>query len=190
MAKKQVKTRASRREGNGLALVDAPWRHKYFDEKKVEGCFLCRALAASRRQDSKNLLLVRGRQAAIFLNRYPYTMGALMIAPVEHLGDYLAVAPETLAEMDSLIKLGIRILDRAIHPRAFNVGMNIGIDAGAGLSDHLHVHLVPRWRADTNFMTTTAGTRVLAEDMDSMYRRLRRAWRQVEQDDQPVRREK
>lgn len=163
-----------------MTLLDAPWRYKYFDEKKVEGCFLCRALAASPRNDARNLLLLRGRRAAIFLNRYPYTMGALMIAPIEHLGEYLKVPPETQAEIDELTKLGIRVLDRAIHPRAFNLGMNLGIDAGAGLSDHLHVHLVPRWRADTNFMTTTADARVLAQDMDGMYRRLKRALRAVE----------
>ncbi len=171
--------RSSAREGDGLALIDAPWRHEYFDQPKGEGCFICRAVAANPRNDARNLLLVRGDKAVIVLNRYPYTMGGLMIAPVAHLADFREIHDETLLEMNQLLKRGMTILDAAIHPRGYNIGINQGADAGAGLSEHLHTHLVPRWRADTNFMTTTGNARVLAEDVDSMYKRLRRAMKQL-----------
>lgn len=163
----------------GLTLIDAPWRHKYFDLPKDDGCFICRAIYAAPRQDAKNLLLVRGERAVVMLNRYPYTMGALMIAPIAHVGDYREIDAAALAEMDALVKQGMDILDAALHPKGFNIGINQGVDAGAGLKDHLHVHLVPRWGADTNFMTVTANARVLAEDVDSMYKRLRKARRTI-----------
>ncbi len=171
--------RSSARDGDGLTLIDAPWRHKYFDQPKSEGCFICRAIEENSQHDAKNLLLVRGGRAVIVLNRYPYTMGALMIAPVAHIGDFQRVPDETLLEINRLTKRGIAILDEAIHPKGYNIGINQGVDAGAGLSDHLHVHLVPRWGADTNFMTTIAGGRVLAESVDSMYERLRRAMQKL-----------
>jgi len=163
----------------GLTRIDAPWRHKYFDLPKDDACFICRAIRAAPRQDAKNLLLVRGERAVVMLNRYPYTMGALMIAPIAHVGDYREIDAATLAEMDALVKQGMAILDAALHPKGFNIGINQGVDAGAGIKDHLHVHLVPRWGADTNFMTVTAGARVLAEDVDSMFKRLRKAQRML-----------
>lgn len=162
-------------QGKGFTLLEAPWRHKYFDAPHDPECFICRAIDARPRSDARNLLLMRGERAVIMLNRYPYTMGALMVAPVAHLGDFRTIDDETLLEMNHLVKKGMNILDAALHPKGFNLGVNQGIDAGAGLKDHLHIHIVPRWGADTNFMTTTAGTRVLAEDVRSMYRRLRKA---------------
>lgn len=172
--------RESFREGSGLTLIDAPWRHAYFDLPRDPECFICRAIGANPRQDARNLVLVRGERAIVMLNRFPYTMGALMVAPAGHLGDFREIDDATLLEMNQLIKKGMDILAAALSPKAFNLGINQGVDAGAGLKDHLHMHLVPRWGADTNFMTVTAGTRVLAEDVDSMYRRLRKALRGIE----------
>lgn len=169
--------RASSKQGTGFTLIDAPWRHKYFDAPKAGGCFICRAIAANPRNDARNLLLVRRDRAVIMLNRYPYTMGALMVAPVAHGGDFRSLDQETLLEMDRLIKRSLNVLDKAVHPGGFNIGINQGEAAGAGLYDHLHTHIVPRWGADTNFMTTIGDARVLAQDVDSMYRRLRRAIR-------------
>ncbi len=177
---KSERPRHSALERSGLTLIDAPWRHEYFDAPKDEVCFICRAFQDSPRHDAKNLLLVRGARAVILLNRYPYTMGALMIAPVAHIGELQKIDDETLLEMMQLIQRGMAILDEAIHPKGYNVGINQGEAAGAGLKEHLHVHLVPRWVADTNFMTTTGGARVLAEDVDSMYKRLRRALRKLD----------
>lgn len=165
---------------NGLELINAPWRHKYFDLPKDDSCFFCRAIAASPRHDAKNLLLVRGERAVIMLNRFPYTVGALMVAPRAHVGDYRELDDETLAEMNRLVKQSMNILDAALHPKAYNIGINQGADAGAGVQDHLHIHVVPRWGADTNFMTTIGGARVLAEDAAGMYKRLRKAQRALE----------
>lgn len=167
--------RESFRQGTGLTLIDAPWRHNYFDAPPDPECFICRAIAANPRHDAKSLLLVRGEHAVIMLNRYPYSMGALMVAPVAHVDDFRRVDDAVLLEMNQLLKRGMNILDAAIKPKGYNIGINQGGDAGAGLKDHIHTHLVPRWRGDTNFMTTVNGTRVLAEDVDSMYKRLRKA---------------
>jgi ATP adenylyltransferase len=167
------------KQGTGHTLIDAPWRHAYFALPKDENCFICRAIAANPKQDAKNLLLVRGERAIIMLNRYPYTVGALMVAPMAHVSDYREIDDETLAEMDRLVKRSMNILDAALSPKAYNVGINQGAEAGAGLKDHIHIHVVPRWGGDTNFMTTIGETRVLAEDVDSMYRRLRKTLKTV-----------
>lgn len=161
--------------GPGFTLIDAPWRHKYFDAPRDPDCFICHAIDADRRSDRKNLLLVRGERAILMLNRYPYTMGALMVAPNAHLGDYRALDDATLLEMNGLVKRAMNILDAAIDPKAYNIGINQGVDAGAGLKDHIHIHVVPRWAADTNFMTTIGKARVLAEDVRGMYNRLHAA---------------
>ncbi|MCG3141772.1 MAG: AP-4-A phosphorylase [Anaerolineae bacterium] len=164
---------------NGLTIIEAPWRHKYFEQPKDDACFICRAIAAPPRRDAKNLLLVRGKDALIMLNRFPYTTGALMVAPYAHYGDFRAHADETLTEMNRLVKLSMNVLDAAFKPTAYNIGINQGKAAGAGLRDHLHIHVVPRWDGDTNFMTTIGGARVLAQDVDSMYKRLRQALKRV-----------
>jgi ATP adenylyltransferase len=165
---------------DGLDLIDAPWRHEYFDKPKQKGCFICRAIKAKPANDRKNLLLSRGNRAVILLNRYPYTTGALMVAPAEHLGRFREIGDETMLEMMHFLGLGMDILDDALSPKGYNIGVNQGKEAGAGVDDHLHIHLVPRWGADTNFMTTIAGARVLAESLDSMFRRLSRSMKQVQ----------
>ena len=162
-------------QGKGFTIIQAPWRHKYFDLPKDESCFICRAIEDTPRRDAKNLILVRGERALVMLNRYPYTMGALMVAPFAHVGDFRAIDDAALGEMNQLVKRAMDLLDAAVQPKAYNIGINQGADAGAGLKDHLHIHVVPRWRADTNFMTTIGDARVLAEDVDSMYRRLKKA---------------
>ncbi len=167
------------KQGTGLTRLDAPWRHTYFDQPPGDGCFICRAIAANPKQDAKNLLLVRGERAIIMLNRYPYTVGALMVAPMAHVSDYREVDDETLGEMSHLVKRSMNILDAALSPKAYNCGINQGAEAGAGLKDHLHMHVVPRWSGDTNFMTTIAEARVLAEDLDSMYKRLKQALKKI-----------
>ncbi|MGB8648276.1 MAG: HIT domain-containing protein [Anaerolineae bacterium] len=179
-SKKTPKTRPSAREGSGLTLVDAPWRHHLFDKPGDSDCFICRAWREDPKNDSRNLLLVRGKDALIILNRYPYTMGALMVAPIEHRADITLIPEETLLEIMQMVKTGIRVLDHAIRPKGYNIGINQGADAGAGLHEHLHVHVVPRWRADTNFMSTIGNARVLAEDVDSMYKKLKRSIKQLQ----------
>ena len=156
----------------GLQRIYAPWRYKYFEEHKQAGCFICSGIAAGLSCDRANLILVRKPKGIILLNRYPYTVGALMIAPTEHLATIREVDDEVLLTLMHLVRCGIQILDTAIHPNGYNIGINQSAAAGAGLDDHLHIHIVPRWGGDTNFMTTIAETRVLSEDVDHMYERL------------------
>lgn len=175
----RVKPNPAARPDAGLELIDAPWRHEYFDSPKARGCFICRAIADKLSNDRKNLLLVRGENAVIVLNRYPYTMGALMVAPGQHLAGFRDLDEDTLLEIMRLIRRGMDILDRALNPKGYNIGVNQGKEAGAGLDAHVHIHVVPRWGADTNFMTTVAGARVIAESTESMFRRLKRAEKEI-----------
>ncbi|MCX6026495.1 MAG: HIT domain-containing protein [Chloroflexi bacterium] len=141
----------------------SPWRMEYIqDHTRASGCIFCEAWAGG--EDERSLLVHRGQGAFVILNRFPYTSGHLMIVPVTHL--------PTLA----LTQAALTVLRQVYRPQAFNVGANIGELAGAGIADHVHLHVVPRWAGDTNFMATLAETRVLPEALDETYRRLRAAW--------------
>ncbi len=159
-----------------MQLIWAPWRYTYFDlpKRKKKGCFVCRALRARAARDRANLVLVREQLGIIMLNRYPYTVGSLMIVPLDHRATLKDVDDETKLCLMHLVVRGEKILDEACHPKGYNIGINQGIAAGAGLNDHLHIHVVPRWDADTNLMTTIGGARVLSEALDHMYDRLQR----------------
>ena len=158
-----------------MQRIWAPWRYKFFDQPKVNECFICRAIAASTEHDRENLLLQREARAVIVLNRYPYTVGALMVAPKQHVATINEVDETTMLELMRLVKNGMKILDAALKPQGYNIGINQGEAAGAGLSEHLHIHVVPRWNADVNFMTSIAESRVLAEEPEHMYDKLKLA---------------
>ncbi|HEX8853262.1 MAG TPA: HIT domain-containing protein, partial [Pyrinomonadaceae bacterium] len=134
-------------------------------------CVFCTLLAAQ--DDERHYILQRARHNFIVLNLYPYTSGHLMIVPYEHTGELDAVAHETTAEMMELAKRAQKILRQAYRPHGFNLGMNLGQSAGAGVTDHIHLHLLPRWTGDANFMSTIGETRVLPEDLATTYRRLK-----------------
>ena len=154
-----------------------PWRYDYIKgtsgEKTGTGsaCVFC-SLAA-RGDDEASFILHRARQNFVVLNVYPYTSGHLMIVPFEHTADFAALAKETSDELMDLAKRAQAILEGAYHPHGFNLGMNLGRAAGAGVSDHLHLHVLPRWAGDSNFMTTVGETRVLPEDLRTTYEKLR-----------------
>lgn len=133
-------------------------------------CFLCRK--ASDSDDHKNYILVRAEHNFVLLNLYPYTSGHLMIAPYAHVSTLAEVDVKTLGEMMSLAQRMEAALREAYHPGGFNLGMNIGRSAGAGVPGHLHMHVLPRWTGDVNFMTTIGETRVLPEDLDTTYTKL------------------
>ena len=137
----------------------------------AEGCFLC----AKPRQanDAENLVLARGEFAFVVLNRFPYNTGHLMVAPYRHIGDLTALPAEVSADLWRLTQRAVAALQREYRPDGFNLGMNLGRVAGAGLPDHLHLHVVPRWNGDTNFMPITADTKVLPEALGRTYARLR-----------------
>ncbi|MDX6558725.1 MAG: adenylyltransferase [Blastocatellia bacterium] len=137
-----------------------------------DSCIFCDAIRDPT-QDEKNFVLHRGAYAFVILNLYPYISGHLMIAPNAHLGELDAAPKETTDEIMDLAKRCQTALQEAYSPQGFNLGMNLGRAAGAGIADHIHLHLMPRWAGDTNFMTAVAETRVLPEDLPTTYRKLR-----------------
>ena len=134
------------------------------------GCIFCDALA---RGDAEPLLIYRGPRAFVLLNKFPYNNGHLMVVPNRHVGRLAGLEPAELADLMSLAQAAERALDAAYRPHGFNVGINIGKPAGAGVLDHLHCHVVPRWDGDTNFMTVFGDTRVLPEELPATAARLR-----------------
>jgi ATP adenylyltransferase len=137
-------------------------------------CIFCQILEES--DGPGNLILHRAQHAFIVLNRYPYTNGHTMVVPYAHESSLEPLPADTLAEMMSLTRQVVAHLRQVYQPEGFNIGMNLGEVAGAGISDHVHIHIVPRWVGDTNFMSTTAKTRVVPEALDVSYQRLKKNW--------------
>ncbi len=158
-----------------------PWRMAYLKGSKEKGCIFCNKIRASKRSDRKNLVVWRGERAFIVLNLYPYSNGHLMVAPYEHVGELEALDGETLQEMMLLVVKSIRALRRMMNPQGFNIGANLGRVAGAGVDDHVHLHVVPRWGGDTNFMPVLAETRMIPELLPQTYAKLQKAM-QAEED--------
>lgn len=155
----------------------APWRGAYIRAAAADcaagrkTCLFCRLRRS--RDDEADLVLCRDELAFAVLNRFPYNNGHLMVAPVRHVADYSRLRPAEVAAVGALVQRAIRALARDARPHGFNVGMNLGRAAGAGEDTHLHVHVVPRWNGDTNFMPALAETRVVGEHLAETWRRLR-----------------
>ncbi len=153
----------------------SPWRYQYVSTAVPGGaCIFCQKSA--ERKDRENYILYRGQRCFALLNLYPYTTGHLMIAPYRHLATLEETEEETLAEMMRLTRQAEKHLRAIYRPGGFNVGINIGECAGAGVAGHLHIHVLPRWPADASFMTTTAETRVLPEDLPTTWAKLAEAF--------------
>ena len=153
----------------------SPWRMNYISRTdKPDGCIFCDACAC--RDGEENLVVHRGELAFVILNRYPYTSGHVMVVPYAHLPSLVSLDAATLGEIMQLINQGLRTIEKLYHPHGFNVGANIGTVAGAGVADHVHFHIVPRWSGDTNFMTTVGAARVLPEDLNQTFQRLKDGW--------------
>jgi ATP adenylyltransferase len=144
---------------------------EYIESNKEEGCVFCSAQESP--DGVENLIAFRGERAYVILNRYPYTSGHLMVVPLDHKPNLEDLDPLTRAEMMELTTRCMTVLRRIYHPEAFNIGANIGEAAGAGIKQHVHIHIVPRWGGDTNFMSTVGGTRVLPEALESTYERVK-----------------
>lgn len=150
-----------------------PWRYRYVtDPAKDEGCIFCAALELD---DAKSFIVFRGRKNFIILNRYPYTTGHVMIVPFAHVAELAECDTPTLTEMMELAQRVQRALAANYKPEGYNLGMNLGRCAGAGVTGHLHLHVLPRWNGDTNFMSAIAETRIEPEDLAVTYEKLRRA---------------
>jgi ATP adenylyltransferase len=151
-----------------------PWRYAYIaSASKDTSCVFCNAASAG--DDKKNLIVFRGAKNFIILNAFPYTSGHVMIVPYAHVAELSAAEPETLSEMMQLAQRVQLALESAYHPQGYNLGMNLGRAAGAGVVGHLHLHVLPRWAGDANFMTVVGETRVEPEDLSTTYEKLRKA---------------
>jgi ATP adenylyltransferase len=149
----------------------APWRRTYLEQGSGrKGCFICDALIHEPSPDT--LVLVKTAYSAVMLNRYPYNNGHLMIVPVQHVSTLKSLDNTVLLELIAWTRISESILGNVYHPQGFNVGMNLGSAAGAGLESHLHIHILPRWSGDTNFMTTVGDIRVIPETLESTWTRL------------------
>jgi ATP adenylyltransferase len=149
----------------------SPWRYAYVSNAgPVQGCIFCEK--AAERRDASNYIVHRGRKNFLLLNLYPYTTGHVMIAPYEHVATLEAASQETLDEMMTLARAAERNLRAIYQPQGFNLGMNLGECAGAGVAGHIHMHVVPRWPADSNFMSVVGETRVLPEAIEATYGKL------------------
>ena len=153
-----------------MARLWAPWRSRFIYQRGARGCIFCRA--AKSRADRRHYVFARSRRAFALLNLYPYNNGHVMVAPRRHVADLRHCGDEELLELWRLTAQVQHQLARVLRPHGFNLGLNIGRVGGAGIPGHLHVHIVPRWRGDTNFMPILAGTKVISESLDDLYRRL------------------
>lgn len=153
----------------------APWRMQYISApKEGDGCIFCDLPLENR--DEENLILFRGDSCFVIMNAFPYNPGHLMVAPYRHTAEYEALGNEELIEMQLLAGRCIRALKQSMSPQGFNMGVNLGKVAGAGFDGHLHLHIVPRWNGDTNFMPVFSEVRVVAECLGATYKKLKEAW--------------
>lgn len=156
----------------------APWRLQYVEKEKPAGCIFC---DKPRSGDDRAAHIVhRGALAYVMLNAYPYNNGHIMVAPFAHLSELEELPPETLHEMMDLAQQSTRALKLVFNPDGLNLGFNLGAAAGAGIKDHLHLHLVPRWSGDTNFMPVLADVRVIPQALDQAYEQLMEAFARLE----------
>ena len=160
-------------DGPCMRQLWAPWRMAYIKQAPEPGCVFCNRVAAD--DDAANLILVRRKGCFIILNAYPYNPGHLLVIPYRHTSDLTALSADELGELMLTVRDATTYLTRAMAPHGFNVGMNLGAVAGAGIADHAHIHVVPRWTADTNFMPILAGTKPLPELLQETYTKLRAA---------------
>jgi ATP adenylyltransferase len=153
----------------------APWRLEYIGSAgEQEGCFFCAALEGT---DEDGLVVHRGERAIVLLNKFPYSSGHLLVAPVRHTGELAELDDREVVELHRLALAGIAALVETYAPEGHNLGWNLGRVAGAGVLDHVHLHVVPRWAGDTNFMPVLADVKVLPEHLEETRRRLAAAWR-------------
>ena len=164
---------------DGLKVLWAPWRMTYIVRAhERRGCLFCELKEEGR--DEENKVLYRGRTCYIVLNIYPYNTGHVMVAPYRHVADPTELTDEEMLDLWRTVNLAIRAIRLVYRPHGFNIGINLGRIAGAGVEEHLHVHIVPRWAGDTNFMPVIASTKVISQHIDEMYRVLREAFEALE----------
>ena len=153
-----------------MEQIWAPWRIEYIQMEKPEGCILCDK--PKQKDDVANYILYRGDKNFIIMNSYPYNPGHLMVAPYRHVANLEELTDEERHEHFNIVSRSVKILKEVFNPAGFNIGMNISRIAGAGIADHIHTHIVPRWQGDTNFMPVIADVRVIPEALAGTYKKL------------------
>ena len=148
----------------------APWRMEYILAEKPDECIFC--VKPQEKNDKKNLIVARGDTCYVIMNYYPYNNGHLMVVPYRHLSELHALSRDEHREMMQLLTDSVEVLKTALNPHGFNIGMNLGKAAGAGIEDHLHMHIVPRWVADTNYMPVLGHTRVVPDALQATCEKL------------------
>jgi ATP adenylyltransferase len=157
-------------------ILWAPWRIEYIENaEKPSGCIFC--LKPRETDDRANLIACRGKSAFVIMNRYPYNSGHLMVVPMRHTADLAVLGDDEKLELFELLVASQRALTDVMRPQGFNIGMNLGRSAGAGIADHLHFHVVPRWNGDTNFMPVLGHTKVVSEGLDQTWSKLVEAFK-------------
>ena len=159
--------------GAGPDRLWAPWRIVYFTEPRPDECVFCTLPAETEMTDEETLILARFEHTYVVMNKYPYNAGHLMVVPYQHTDDLRELSPDVHCEMFRVAAICQDVIREAINAQGFNIGLNLGKAAGAGILEHLHLHVVPRWIGDTNFMPVIMDTKVLSEDLVGTFRRLR-----------------
>jgi ATP adenylyltransferase len=161
----------------------APWRAKYienFSQEEDRKCLFCEK--ASSRNDKENFILYRSKECYIIMNLFPYNSGHIMIVPYKHTADINELSDEENLDIMRTIRKGIQALTKALKPHGFNIGANLGRVSGAGIAEHIHFHIVPRWNGDTNFMPIIGDTKVISEHIEDTYKKLKIALDELNQD--------
>lgn len=148
-------------------IIWAPWRMGYINTIKKKSCFLCYSFRSKK--DEENFVVYRGNHSFVIMNIYPYNNGHLMVSPVRHIKSITSLKKEEEVEIMELIKKSVKVLKKVINPDGFNIGLNLGRTAGAGLENHIHFHIVPRWNGDTNFMPVISNTKVIPQSLQELY---------------------
>lgn len=159
----------------GYKNIWAPWRYGYIKiaDKKQQGCLFCNIVRDGKKSERKNLVILFTRRSFIVMNKYPYTTGHIMIVPRKHTSTLTSLSDEEILDMFSLVRKSEKVLRKCLKCSGINIGLNIGKSAGAGIASHIHVHMVPRWVGDTNYMTTVSHIRVIPQDINDTYKSLK-----------------
>ena len=155
-----------------MKVLWAPWRMEYINsDNREEGCIFCPG--NDRSQDERRLILYVGKFSIVLMNKFPYINGHLLIAPSRHANDLDALSVEEKLDFINMVERSVSVLKETINPEGFNIGLNLGKVAGAGIAGHIHTHIVPRWQGDTNFMPVLSDTKVMSDGLNALYRKLR-----------------
>jgi ATP adenylyltransferase len=158
--------------------VFAPWRMEFVENfKPSDGCPLCKIVSTT--DDEKLQIIGRGKSAFVVMNKYPYSNGHLMVIPNRHESEWVNLSKDEVTELAELTQKALKALKRSLNPEGFNVGINLGKAAGAGIEAHVHQHIVPRWIGDTNFMPLLAEVKVISEHLETTYQKIRKVWKEL-----------